>query len=457
MTGGSTRMDQPTLDAMVAELVERHRLPGMTVGLLDGQQITLSAAGVRNAFTDDQATADTLFQIGSLTKMYTATLIMQLVYEGGVSLDDPITRHLPELHLLGDPDLSAITIRSLVTHTSGIEGDSFFDTGRGDDAVERIIPRLEAIGLIHAPGDQWSYCNTGFVLAGRIVEKVTGLPWHRALTTRLVQPLGVATPITLLDDVLPYRVATGHVGSPDDWQPAPLATMPWSQAPAGSRSFGRVADLRAFAAMHCDDGMAAHGTRVLSADSTRLMQSHLADQPLSMTKGQGIGWFLLDEEPELVVGHAGDTAGFSALLLVAPRRRLAVASLVNTSNGVGANFEAAFRLFAEVGGISVSAPGSVPPGQPAPHMTNVIGEYARAGQTASVRLADDGSSLLVELTDEDELRGRRVETLRLVHASGPVFVDAADPGSLPFEFTLPEGEGDATYFIVGARVLRRVG
>ena len=157
MTGGSARMDQPTLDAMVAELVERHRLPGMTVGLLDGQQITLSAAGVRNAFTDDQATADTLFQIGSLTKMYTATLIMQLVDEGGGSLDDPITRHLPELHLLGDPDLSAITIRSLVTHTSGIEGDSFFDTGRGDDAVERIIPRLEAIGLIHAPGDQWSY------------------------------------------------------------------------------------------------------------------------------------------------------------------------------------------------------------------------------------------------------------------------------------------------------------
>lgn len=450
-------MDQPTLDAMVAELVDRHRLPGMAVGLMDGHQVTLAAAGVRNAFTGDLATPDTLFQIGSLTKMYTATLIMQLVDEGSLSLDDPLTAHLPELRLLGDPDLSEITIRSLVTHTSGIEGDSFFDTGRGDDAVERIIPRLAAIGLIHPPGEQWSYSNTGFVLAGRIIEKVTGLPWHRALTTRLVQPLGLSTPITLLDDVLPYRVATGHVGSPDAWQPAPLATMPWSQAPAGSRSFGRVADLLAFAAMHCDDGAAADGARVLSADSTRLMQSHVADQPLSMTKGQGIGWFLLDEEPELVVGHAGDTAGFSALLLVAPRRRLAVASLVNASSGVGANFEVAFRLFAEVGGISVSAPGSVPPGEPMPNLDGVVGEYARVGQAASVRLADDGTSLLVELTDEDELRGRRVETLHLVHASGAVFVDAADPASFPFEFTRTDGHGAASFFIVGARVLRRVG
>lgn len=456
MIGGNSRMDESTLAELVADVVERHRVPGMTVGLLDGQRVTVAAGGTRNAFTGDPATPDTLFQIGSLTKMYTATLVMQLVDEGALSLDDPVTRHLPELRLLGDPDLSDVTIRSLVTHTSGIEGDSFFDTGRGDDAVERIIPRLEAIGLIHAPGEQWSYCNTGFVLAGRIIEKLTGLPWHRALTTRLVHPLGVATPLTLLDDVLAYRVATGHVGPPGEWEPAPLATMPWSQAPAGSRSFGRVADLLAFAALHCDDGAAADGTRVLSAASTRLMQSHVADQPASMTKGQGIGWFLLDEAPELVVGHAGDTAGFSALLLVAPRRRLAVACLVNSSTGVGANFETAFRLFGEVGGIPVSPPGSVPPEDPAPPLASVIGEYARAGQTASVGLSEDGSSLLVRLSDDDELRGRREETLRLVHGTGPLFVDASDPASFPFEFTVPVGGGPATYFIVGARVLRRV-
>lgn len=457
MTEGSVRMDRQALDAMVAELVDRHGLPGMAVGLLDGDQVTLAAAGLRNAFTGDPATPDTLFQIGSLTKMYTATLIMQLVDDGAISLDDSVTTHLPELSLLGDPDLSAITVRSLVTHTSGIEGDSFFDTGRGDDAVERIVPRLRSIGLIHAPGEQWSYCNTGFVLAGRIIEKVTGLPWHQALTTRLVQPLGIGTPLTLLDDVLAFRVATGHVGSREAWQPAPLATMPWSQAPAGSRSFGRVSDVLAFAAMHCDDGVAPDGTRILSAASVRLMQSHVADQPASMTKGQGIGWFLLDEEPELVVGHAGDTAGFSALLLVAPRRRLAVASLVNASSGVGANFEVAFRLFAEVAGISVSAPGSVPPGLATLDVAEVVGDYARAGQSASVRPAPDGSGLLVELVDEDELRGRRTESVHLVHSSGPVFVDVGDPAAFPFEFSRSGASGAADFFIVGARVLRRVG
>ena len=450
-------MDQTRLDDLVGELVERHRLPGMAVGVLDDGGQTLAAAGLRNAFTGDVATPDTLFQIGSLTKMFTATLVMQLVDDGALSLDDPVTMHLPELRLLGDPDLSAITVRMLVTHTSGIEGDSFFDTGRGDDAVERIIPRLAEIGLIHEPGAQWSYCNTGLVLAGRIVEKLTGLPWHRALTTRIVEPLGVRTPITLLDEVIAYRVATGHVGDPGQWRPAALATMPWSQAPAGSRSFGRVGDLLAFAAMHCDDGVAADGTRLLSRDAVRLMQSHVADQPMSLTKGQGIGWFLLDEEPELVVGHAGDTAGFAALLLVAPRRRFAVASLVNSSAGTGANFEAAFRLFAEGAGIDVSAPGSVPAGLPMPDLETVVGDYARVGETASVRRAPEAGGLLVEIATEDELRGRREESVTLAHASGPVFVDAADPSAFPFEFSTPTADGRAEYFVVGARVLRRVG
>ncbi len=448
-------MNEVSLDAIVAELVDRYGLPGMAIGVLDGESTTVAAAGSRNVFTGDLATPDTLFQIGSLTKMFTATMVMQLVDAGQVSLDEPVTTYLPELRLLGDPDLSGVTVRTLVTHTSGIEGDSFFDTGRGDDAVERIVPRLAEIGMIHEPGEQWSYCNTGFVLAGRIVEKATGLPWHRALRTRIVEPLGVSTPITLLDEVLPYRVAVGHVGEPGQWAPADLATMPWSQAPAGSRSFGRVRDLLAFAAMHCDDGVAADGTRLLSPESVRLMQSHVADQPLSMTKGQGIGWFLLDEEPELVVGHAGDTAGFSALLLVVPRRRFAVACLTNASAGVGANFEAAFRLVAEVTGIVVSAPGSVPPGLPSPDLTRLVGDYRRVGETAQVTLAEDGNGLVVRLVTEDELRGRREETVTLVAASGPVFVDPAGPSSFPFEFTLPAGGGAAEYFVVGARVLRR--
>lgn len=444
-------MDHEELNGFVAELVERHGLPGMAVGVQHGETRLLAAAGLRNAFTGDPATPDTMFQIGSLTKMYTATLVMGLVDAGEVSLDDTLDTLLPELRLAGDPDLSAITLRMLVTHTSGIEGDSFFDTGRNDDAVARLVERLGEIGMVHDPGATWSYCNTGFVLAGRVVEKVTGLPWHRALAERLVAPLGAASPVTLLDDVLRYRASTGHVGSPGSLQPADLATMPWSQAPAGSRSFGRVDDLLTFACLHMDGGVAADGTRLLSGQAVDLMATHVADQPVSMTAGQGIGWFLLDESPELVVGHAGDTVGYAALLLLAPRRRLAVASLANAEWGVGANFEAAFTLFAALEGIEVSAPGSRSEGE-SPDLAALAGRYARQGGTAEVEA--EGEGLLVTLVTSDELRGERSESLRLIPVGGSVFVDAEDPTSFPFEF-LGDGERPE-YFLAGARVMRRV-
>ena len=446
-------MDHEELNGFVAELVDRHALPGMAVGVQHGQTRLLAAAGLRNAFTGDPATPDTMFQIGSLTKMYTATLVMGLVDAGEVSLDDTLDVLLPELRLAGDPDLSSITLRMLVTHTSGIEGDSFFDTGRGDEAVERLVARLGEIGMVHDPGATWSYCNTGFVLAGRVVEKVTGLPWHRALTERLVAPLGAASPVTLLDDLLRYRTSTGHVGAPGNLQPADLASMPWSQAPAGSRSFGRVEDLLTFACMHMDGGVAADGARLLSEHAVDLMASHVADQPVSMTAGQGIGWFLLDESPELVIGHAGDTVGYAALLLLAPRRRLAVAALANAEWGVGANFEAAFTLFAALEGIEVSAPGSRSGGE-VPALAALAGRYERQGGTAEIAVEHGAEALTVTLVTSDELRGERTESVRLVPAGGSVFLDAEDPTAFPFEFL-----GDAQrpeYFLAGARVMRRV-
>lgn len=446
-------MDTEELTGFVAELVDRHALPGMAVGVQHGDTRMLAAAGLRNAFTGDAATPDTMFQIGSLTKMYTATLVMGLVDAGEVSLDDTLDVLLPELRLAGDPDLSAITLRMLVTHTSGIEGDSFFDTGRGDDAVERLISRLAEVGVVHEPGQAWSYCNTGFVLAGRVVEKVTGLPWHRALTERLVEPLGAASPLTLLDDLVRYRLSTGHVGAPGNLQPADLASMPWSQAPAGSRSFGRVDDLLTFACLHLDGGLTADGTRLLSEQTVALMASHVADQPVSMTGGQGIGWFLLDESPELVVGHAGDTVGYAALLLLAPRRRLAVAALANAEWGVGANFEAAFTLFAALEGIEVSPPGSRSGGQ-VPALSALAGRYARQGGTAEIEVEAGAEALRVTLVTSDELRGERTESLRLVPAGGTVFVDADDPTAFPFEFLGDQAQPE--YFLSGARVMRRV-
>src|SRR5206468_7921692 len=132
---------------------------------------------------------DTAFQIGSNSKVWTATVVMQLVDEGKLDLDAPIVDVLPDLRL-SDPEVTAkVTLRHLLTHTSGIDGDVFTDTGRGDDCVEKYVEVLDQAALTHPLGATLSYCNSGLILVGRVIEKLTGKTWDAALRERLFTPL----------------------------------------------------------------------------------------------------------------------------------------------------------------------------------------------------------------------------------------------------------------------------
>ncbi|MDX6229616.1 MAG: hypothetical protein QOI76_3006, partial [Frankiales bacterium] len=109
------------LRGRLEELIARHGVPGASVAVLAGGQVATAAAGVLNVATDVAATDDALFQIGSITKVYTASLVMQLVEEGRVQLDAPVVTYLPELKLADTEVAEAVTLRHLLTHTSGIE------------------------------------------------------------------------------------------------------------------------------------------------------------------------------------------------------------------------------------------------------------------------------------------------------------------------------------------------
>ncbi len=148
--------------------------------------------GVRNPQprTGVEATADALFQIGSITKVWTATLVMQLVDEGRIELDAPVRRYLPGFRVADEAVSDAVTIRHLLTHTSGIDGDHFADTGRGDDALERYVESCAELPQVHPLGATYSYCNTGYTVLGRVLELVADTVWDDLLRTRLVQPLG---------------------------------------------------------------------------------------------------------------------------------------------------------------------------------------------------------------------------------------------------------------------------
>ena len=169
----------------LVELMAAHRVPGATPGILDDGKVTVAGAGVLSKATGVEVTPDSLFQIGSITKVWTATLVLQLVDEGGLDLDAPVADVLPGFRV-ADPEVSrTVTTRHLLTHTSGIDGDVFTDTGRGDGCIARYVDGLADVGQNHPLGATWSYCNSGFVVCGRIVEHLTGLTWDAALRERL--------------------------------------------------------------------------------------------------------------------------------------------------------------------------------------------------------------------------------------------------------------------------------
>ncbi len=107
---------------------------------------------------------------------------------------------------------STVTVRHLLTHSSGIDGDVFTDTGRGDDCVQRYVEKMQEIGQNHPLGATFSYCNSGFILAGRIVEVLTGKTWDAALRERIIEPLGLTATVTLPEEALLHRAAVGHIG-----------------------------------------------------------------------------------------------------------------------------------------------------------------------------------------------------------------------------------------------------
>jgi len=434
------------IQAQLDETAAKHGIPGLALGLLIGDETLDLGTVVVDIDTGVAATPDTIFHIGSITKMYTATVVMQLLAQGLIDLRAPITTYLPELRLKQPAGITGITVLHLLTHTSGIEGDTFFDTGGADGALEKLVARLDQVGLIHAPGQMWSYCNTGFVLAGRIIEKITGLPWHRALDTMLVKPLGIETPVTLSDDIARFRAAAGHTPNAETGSLERTSMMrPLSHAPAGLRSFARVGDVLRFARLHLDGGQAAGGARLLPEDMVGSMQDHHAAQPLSLTRGQGIGWFRLSTEPELVLVHIGEVRGFAALLAVAPKRRFALVSMTNVKEGFGANAELGFWASVELAGITPELPGQRAAGASPPpdDLSPLAGTYRRLG--AVVKVTVDGPELVVQTNYEGPLEGETPTTARVRPISATVFVDSAG-GGFPSEFLDFDDQGRPRYF-----------
>ena len=309
-----------------------HRVPGASVALFHEGKSISAAAGVINTGTGIELTPDTVMHIGSITKVINATLILQLVDAGRIDLDERVLKYLPDLQLKDRQALEQLTVRMLLNHTSGIDGDGLPDHGHDEETLEKGIGRMAQLGQIHRPGAEYSYCNAATAIAGYLAQRQTGEGWYRLIRERIFAPLQMAHSVTLPEEALLHRAAVGHfLATPSDRrvQRVSRVFLPFGFAPAGASLMLSAEDLVTFARMHLNDGMGPHGARVLSKQSVLQMRRMTVDnggKGYTFTDGLGLGWMICNDG---LLHHSGGGPGIVSVLYVHPEKQFAAAVLTN--------------------------------------------------------------------------------------------------------------------------------
>lgn len=400
----SARLDPQHFDpsrreGLLSDVARRHQVPGIVAGVMhidpttDAEQRFVAATGIANLRTGVGTDRTTLCQIGSITKLLTSTMIMQLVEEGELGLDTAVSEILPDL-AFADLDAADLTVEHLLTHSSGIDGDLFTDTGRGDDCVEKYVATLSEAKSLFSPGTGFSYCNSGFVIAGRIIEVIDEVTWDQALNTRICQRLGTEHMLTLAEDIISHRHQHGHIAVPgtDTWTPAPVSQITRSMGPAGLVT-SSADDLLDFGAAILRSGRTRTGAPLLGAESVRLMtepRRTLIDEAASTAPQWGLGWMLDEWDGQKVAWHGGTTIGNNAWFQVLPESGLVFVVFCNggVAPHAAAEIYGAFaRTFA-----GIDAPPAAQPRSDRPAVAlaeSHLGDYADASTALTVLRTED--------------------------------------------------------------------
>jgi CubicO group peptidase (beta-lactamase class C family) len=385
------------LQAYVESLVEKHQVPAASLAVWHSNQLYRAAAGVLNKETGTTASPDSIFQIGSITKVFTASLVMQLVDEGRVELDRPVKHYLPDFQIADPSATKTITVRQLLNHTNGMMGDFFPDDAHAEgNLIARYVDRCNLLPQIHPPGTHYSYSNAAFAIAGRLIEVVLGVSWFTAIEERIFTPLGMQTAIARPTEVLRFSTAMGHVLSPESsekWRLADECYLTLGQAPAGSTLMMSASDLIKFAKAHLDQGQTESGGSWLSSNAVNQMQeSQFPLPPLSGVFDQfvGIGWgkSVFKQSGTTMISHNGATLGFESMLRLIPEQNLAFAVLVNgVEPGVMANIGG--ELMATLTGIDLKEPEPIYHIAQGTSLDQFVGRYESFNSVYTVTLNDD--------------------------------------------------------------------
>ncbi|WP_052868032.1 serine hydrolase domain-containing protein [Streptomyces niger] len=431
------------------ELAHDHSVPGAQLTIQQAGRRRSLCTGVARAGTAEPVTGEMAFAYGSVTKIFTATLVAQLVSEGDLEWDDPVGEYVAEFDGAVDEAFSSVTLRRLLGHTAGLVADHELDDVE-ESSLVRYTASLATTRTLHEPGHCFSYSNSGYNILGRVIEAVTDMKWQAALENRVLRPLGI-DPVFVNGPSAGQRpLADGHAVPPGGGQPArPVGLfLPHSWAPASGLA-GSADDLADLAALHL--GVHPDSGALLPEEQRAEMAGRLpAADAFGMADGWGMGPAHYASPAGHWLGHDGTVDGGTAHVRWHSASGTAVALTTNATTGT--------RMWADL--VDVLREQGIPvgdhrPGTPAaPALSSGLGRFAgdyRNGDTSfAVRTHHDGATL--RLTDATGLTADLT-----VHADLVFTARRTDTGTAPFSgrFVTDPATGDVTLMQLGGRSARR--
>jgi CubicO group peptidase (beta-lactamase class C family) len=323
-------LDKAAIDDYVEQYLGKNGLPGASIAIVkDGELV--HAQGYGHDSEGNPITEHSLMRIGSVSKSFTAFAVLQLIDQGAIELDDSVIRHLPEL-IMQDDRLGQITIRQLLSHTSGIPNPTIIPEA---STSEEGVKRLHQWKLQSNPGERHSYSNANYWILARLVEIVTGMEFSAYMDTMVFTPLGMDNSLSPVNsgDSIP-GLPLGHVTA----YGTTIRISEMEQMFSGAGGIvSTAADMGKWLSMHTNDGVSPAGVRLLS---TSLLEESYSPQPGS--ERYGLGWSLSSSNvvPQRIQ-HSGALSSYQAQQSIVPSSGYAVAVMLNSFT---TTFEHAYEL-----------------------------------------------------------------------------------------------------------------
>jgi CubicO group peptidase (beta-lactamase class C family) len=371
------------IDSLAHAFVAAAEAPSVAIAVVRGTDtLAMAGFGVADLENDVVATDRSVYDIGSVTKQFTAAIVLQLRDEGAFALDDSIARYVSGLPVAWRP----VTIRQLLNHTGGVPdytslGPSWQRRWGEQMAPDTVLALTFGVPMMFPPGSSWRYDNTGYVLLGVLIERVTGHSWQQEVTRRLTAPLGLTdTQVCLNPPVIPRRVH-GYEKGPGGagWINTPYLAM--TQPYAAGALCSTVRDLTTW-------NHALHGGRVIGAASYRDMVTATG---AALPTGYGFGMVRGALAGHPVLRHGGGINGFAAANAWIPDARLSLTVLTNSGSA------RATALLDQLARVALGAPldtAAVPRPLPPEERDRIVGVYALelpgGARDFTVAVAGDG-------------------------------------------------------------------